>query len=249
MRYIEMPLKSTLFPLGAMPMYSPWWVAWALQWATTLSLSAMRSSMVLSKSGKPLRTLAASCLASSTRSGAKSSCAASRLPVWFQSSTCSRRTTASFSSVDTLISSFPTWLSPTGPPAVAPSCRSLRPWPALCLSLAPPTFDDRVQRTSFLGPGHHVSGGLASHFLLGFQGVEGGVRGKYDVRVVQEGVILRWRLLRQDIQGGPSQRPLVERPEQIVHHHQAAPGGVDQVAALLHPPEQAPVYEPPGLSR
>ena len=86
MRYIEMPLKFTLLPVGGIPMYSPWWVAWALQWATTLSLSAMRSSMVLSKSGKPRRTLAASCLASSTRSGAKSSAAASRLPVWFQSS-------------------------------------------------------------------------------------------------------------------------------------------------------------------
>src|SRR5918994_837221 len=103
MRYIEMPLKSTLLPVGGMPMYSPWWVAWALQWATTLSLSAMRSSMVLSKSGKPRRTLAASCLASSTRSGAKSSAAASRLPVWFQSSACSRRTRALFSSTDMLL--------------------------------------------------------------------------------------------------------------------------------------------------
>src|SRR5919112_1592682 len=54
MRYIEMPLKFTLLPVGGMPMYSPWWVAWALQWATTLSLSAMRSSMVLSKSGRSL---------------------------------------------------------------------------------------------------------------------------------------------------------------------------------------------------
>src|SRR5215217_7997138 len=62
MRYIEMPLKFTLLPVGGMPMYSPWWVAWALQWTTTLSLSAMSSSMVLSKSGKPRRTLAASCL-------------------------------------------------------------------------------------------------------------------------------------------------------------------------------------------
>src|SRR5215211_6842514 len=103
MRYIEMPLKFTLLPVGGMPMYSPWWVAWALQWATTLSLSAMRSSMALSKSGKPLRTLAASCLASSTRSGAKSSAAASRLPVWFQSSACSRRTRVLFSSTDMLL--------------------------------------------------------------------------------------------------------------------------------------------------
>src|SRR5829696_1715862 len=63
----------------------------------------MRSSMVLSKSGKPRRTLAASCLASSTRSGAKSSAAASRLPVWFQSSACSRRTRALFSSTDMLL--------------------------------------------------------------------------------------------------------------------------------------------------
>src|SRR5215216_6127469 len=63
----------------------------------------MRSSMVLSKSGKPLRTLAASCLASSTRSGAKSSAAAWRSPVWFQSSACSRRTRALFSSTDMLL--------------------------------------------------------------------------------------------------------------------------------------------------
>src|SRR5215211_6864973 len=103
MRYIEIPVKFTLLPVGGMPMYSPWWVAWALQWATTLSLSAMRSSMVLSKSGKPRRTLAASCLASSTRSGAKSSAAASRLPVWFQSSPCSRCTRALFSSTDMLL--------------------------------------------------------------------------------------------------------------------------------------------------
>src|SRR5829696_5957314 len=63
----------------------------------------MRSSMVLSKSGKPRRTLAASCLASSTRSGAKSSAAASRLPVWFQSSACSLCTRALFSSTDILL--------------------------------------------------------------------------------------------------------------------------------------------------
>ena len=82
-------------------MYSPWWVAWALQWATTLSLSAMRSSTVLSKSGKPRRTLAASCLASSTRSGARVLLRrqvrdGSRAP-------CSWRTRALFSSTDMLL--------------------------------------------------------------------------------------------------------------------------------------------------
>src|SRR5215216_2085658 len=74
MRYIEMPVKFTLLPVGGMPMYSPWWVAWALQWATTLSLSAMRSSMVLSKSGKPRRTLAASCFGILDAIGSKEFC-------------------------------------------------------------------------------------------------------------------------------------------------------------------------------
>ena len=30
------------------------------------------------------------------------------------------------------------------------------------------TFDDRVERASFLGPGHHVPGRFAPHFLLRF---------------------------------------------------------------------------------
>jgi hypothetical protein len=81
MRYAEMPVNSTLLPVGGIPMYSPWWVALALQRATTLSPSAMRSSMVLTTSGKPWRKSAASCLAASAWSGTKSSSAASRLPV------------------------------------------------------------------------------------------------------------------------------------------------------------------------
>src|SRR5215208_5801206 len=65
----------------------------------------MRSSMVLITSGKPRRKSAASCLAASACPAAKSSSAASRLPVWFQSSSCSLRTTALFSSTDTFVSS------------------------------------------------------------------------------------------------------------------------------------------------
>src|SRR5215217_8311608 len=61
----------------------------------------MRSSMVLITSGKPRLKSAASCLAASTSSAAKSSSAASRLPVWFQSSCCSLRTRALLSSTDT----------------------------------------------------------------------------------------------------------------------------------------------------
>jgi hypothetical protein len=104
MRYTEMPVKSASFPVGGMPLYSPWWVARHLQQATTLSPSAMRSSIVLCRSGKPRRKSAASCLAASASSGTKSSAAASRLPVWFQSSYCSLRTTALFST-DMFVSS------------------------------------------------------------------------------------------------------------------------------------------------
>src|SRR5215210_639290 len=66
----------------------------------------MRSSMVLITSGKPRRKSAAPCLAASACPAAKSSSAASRSPVWFQSSSCSLRTTALFSSADIFISSF-----------------------------------------------------------------------------------------------------------------------------------------------
>src|SRR5215216_3096886 len=79
MRYTEMPVNSTSLPVGGMPMYSPWWVARLLQRATTLSPSAMRSSMVLVTSGKPCRKFAASCLAASACPAALSSSAASRL--------------------------------------------------------------------------------------------------------------------------------------------------------------------------
>src|SRR5919112_4174659 len=60
----------------------------------------MRSSMVLTTSGKPRRKSAASCLAVSACSAAKSSSAASRSPVWFQSSCCSLRTRSLFSCAD-----------------------------------------------------------------------------------------------------------------------------------------------------
>src|SRR5829696_6307247 len=66
----------------------------------------MRSSMVLITSGKPCRKFAAPCLAGSACPAAKSSSAASRSPVWFQSSSCSLRTTALFSSADIFVSSF-----------------------------------------------------------------------------------------------------------------------------------------------
>src|SRR5829696_6710120 len=53
---MEMPVSCTSLALaGVVPIYSPWWVARLLQRATTLSLSAIMSSMVLSTSGKPLR--------------------------------------------------------------------------------------------------------------------------------------------------------------------------------------------------
>src|SRR5215211_2368036 len=64
----------------------------------------MRSSMVLTTSGKPCRKSAASCLAASACSAAKSSCAASSSPVWFQSSSCSLRTRSLFSCADIGIS-------------------------------------------------------------------------------------------------------------------------------------------------
>src|SRR5215207_6007220 len=110
-----MPMNSTSLPVGGMPMYSPWWVARDLQRATTLSPSAMRSSMVLITSGKPRRKSAASCLAASAWAGTKSPPAASRLPVWFQSSSCSLRTSALFSSTDKLVSSYPVHFSPRFP--------------------------------------------------------------------------------------------------------------------------------------
>ena len=50
---------------------------------------------------------AAWCLAAWACPAAKSSSAASRSPVWFQSSACSLRTNALFSSTDTFVSSFP----------------------------------------------------------------------------------------------------------------------------------------------
>src|SRR5918999_959363 len=65
----------------------------------------MRSSMVLTTSGKPRRKSAASCLAASACSAAKSSSAASRSPVWFQSSCCSLRTRLLFSCADIFVSS------------------------------------------------------------------------------------------------------------------------------------------------
>src|SRR5215211_4528850 len=107
MRYTEMPVNCTSLPVGGMPMYSPRWVARLLQRATTLSPSAIRSSMVLITSGKPRLKSAASCLAASASPAAKSSSAAPRSPVWFQSSSCSLRTTALFCSADIFVSSFP----------------------------------------------------------------------------------------------------------------------------------------------
>src|ERR671912_2243694 len=97
---MEMPVSCTSLPLAGVPIYSPWWVARLLQRATTLSPSAIMSSMVLTTSGKPCRKSAASCLAASACSAAKSSCAASRSPVWFQSSSCSLRTRSLFSCAD-----------------------------------------------------------------------------------------------------------------------------------------------------
>src|SRR5215217_1384974 len=120
-----MPVNSILLPVGGMSIYSPWWVARLLQRATTLSPSAMRSSMVLITSGKPRRKSAASCLAASAWPGTKSTPASSRLPVWFQSSSCSLRTRALFSCTDKLVSSYPVHFSSRFPH----SCLAASAWP------------------------------------------------------------------------------------------------------------------------